>query len=81
MVSHKTLGGLEISIGGGGLRFKRKPGAFAACIGSKMKGTPGPTNGGRYDKAFQARFIAANAACGGRQHAHARVPKEYKAPY
>jgi hypothetical protein len=64
MVSHKTLGGLEISIGGGGLRFKRRPGAHAICVGKQLKGTAGPTNGGRYDKAFQAKFTAATRSCG-----------------
>jgi hypothetical protein len=63
MVSHKTLGGLEISIGGGGLRFKRRPGRFALCVGHQLKGEPGPHNGGRYDKEFQARFINASRSC------------------
>ncbi len=64
MVSHKTLGGLEISIGGGGLRFKKRPGAGQVCVGKAMKGQPGPTHGGRYDKEFQGRFYDAAKGCG-----------------
>ena len=64
MVSHTNLGGLELSIGKGGLRFKRKPGAHAVCVGNKLRGEAGPTNGGRYDKGFQARFTAATKGCG-----------------
>jgi len=63
MVSHKKLGGLEISIGGGGLRFKKRPSAFNICIGKALKGTPGPHNGGRYDKAFQQKFTSAVHSC------------------
>lgn len=63
MVSHRKIGGLEISIGGGGLRFKKRPSAFNICIGKQLKGTSGPTNGGRYDKAFQQKFTSAVKAC------------------
>lgn len=66
MVSHKTLGGLEISIGGGGLRFKKRPSGFNICVGKAMKGQPGPKMG-RYDKAFQAKFTAAVRSCSGRK--------------
>lgn len=65
MVSHKETGGTSLSVSvDGGLRFKRKPGAHAVCVGKRLKGEPGPTHGGRYDKDFQARFIAATRACG-----------------
>ena len=67
MVSHKKLGGLEISIGGGGLRFKKRPSGFNICIGKAMKGTPGPHNGGRYDKGFQAKFTQAVHGCAGKR--------------
>jgi hypothetical protein len=66
MVSHKKLGGLEISIGGGGLRFKKRPSAYNICVGNAMRGQPGPRNGGRYDKAFQAKFTAAVRSCAGK---------------
>jgi hypothetical protein len=56
MVSHKKFGGIELSIGAGGLRFKKRPSRFNIEVGKCMKGTPGPTNGGRYDKRFQAAF-------------------------
>jgi hypothetical protein len=65
MVSHKKLGGLEISIGGGGLRFKKRPSGFNMCVGKAMKGTPGPKQG-RYDKAFQSKFTQAAKSCSGR---------------
>mgnify|MGYP003395776621 CR=1 FL=1 len=75
MVSHRTLGGLQISIGGGGLRFKRRPGAHATCVGNKLRGEPGPTHGGRYDKEFQGRFIAASKSCG-RGSTGAKMPRK-----
>lgn len=65
MVSHKSFGGIQLSIGGGGLRFKKRPSGFNMCIGKAMKGTPGPRMG-RYDKAFQARFTSAVRSCAGR---------------
>ena len=63
MVSHRSLGGLDISIGGGGLRFKKRPSQFNLCVGKEMEGGAGPTNGGRYDKAFQGRFTDAVHKC------------------
>jgi len=62
MVSHKSFGGIELSIGAGGLRFKKKPSGFNICIGNAMRGTPGPKLG-RYDKAFQAKFTSAVHSC------------------
>lgn len=62
MVSHTSLGGLELSVGKGGLRFKKRPSGYNICIGKKLKGEPGPKMG-RYDKAFQAKFTAAAKAC------------------
>jgi len=47
MVSHRKIGGVDVSIGGGGLRFKKRPSAFNICIGKAMKGQPGPIHGGR----------------------------------
>ena len=67
MVSHTSLGGLELSIGAGGLRFKKDPSAFNMCVGKALKGQPGPTNGGRYDTAWQAKFTGAVRSCAGRR--------------
>jgi len=67
MVSHKKLGGLEITLGKGGLRFKKRPSWFNICIGKAMKGTPGPRLG-RYDTAFQAEFTKAVNGCSGKRH-------------
>jgi len=66
MVSHKSFGGIMLSIGGGGLRFKKRPSGYNICIGKQLKGTPGPIHGGRYDKGFQAKFTAAARSCAGR---------------
>ena len=63
MVSHKKIAGLEISLGSGGLRFKKRPSGFNICVGKAMKSQPGPHNGGRYDKAFQQKFTAAVKSC------------------
>lgn len=43
-----------------------RPSAFNIRVGKCMKGQPGPTNGGRYDKAFQAKFIACARSAGAR---------------
>jgi hypothetical protein len=67
MVSHGKLGDIKISLGKGGLRLKKKPSQFNICIGKALKGGEGPTHGGRYDKGWQAKFTAANHACGGRK--------------
>lgn len=64
MVSHTSLGGLELSVGKGGLRFKKRASGFNVCIGNKLRGTAGPTNGGRYDKGFQDKFVDAAIGCG-----------------
>ena len=61
MVSHKSVGGIQLSLGGGGLRFKKRPSQFNICIGKAMKGTK---SGGRYDKAFQQKFTNAAKGCG-----------------
>lgn len=67
MVSHTNLGGLELSVGAGGLRFKKKPGAYQRCIGGEMKGVTHSSKpkgmGGRYDKDFQASFKSATQKC------------------
>lgn len=62
MVSHTSLGGLELSVGKGGLRFKKRPSGYNICIGNKLRGTPGPAMG-RYDKAFQDKFSATARSC------------------
>ena len=66
MVSHKKFGGIELSLGAGGLRFKKKPSAYNVCIGKELEGTTGPIHGGRYDKEFQAKFTSAVRKCAGR---------------
>jgi len=63
MASHKKLGGIELTLGAGGLRFKKRPSAFNICIGKKLKGKKGPVNGGRYDKEWQAEFDKAVQDC------------------
>jgi hypothetical protein len=63
MVSHKKFGGIELSLGAGGLRFKKRPSAFNICIGKEMEGTAGPALG-RYDEDFQKKFVKASVACG-----------------
>lgn len=61
MVSHKKMSGLELSLGKGGLRFKKRASGYNVCIGKAMKGQH-PTKG-RYDKAFQAAFSHAAEQC------------------
>jgi hypothetical protein len=81
MTSHRKLGGIEISIGQGGLRFKKRPPGFNLCIGKALKGTAGPHEGGRYDKGFQAKFTAAVHGCAGKKEAAselAAAPKKRK---
>jgi len=63
MVSHKKFGGIELSLGAGGLRFKKRPSAYNICIGKELEGTEGPIHGGRYDKNFQDKFTAAAKKC------------------
>lgn len=74
MTSHRSIGGLEISIGKGGLRFKKRPSGFNVCVGKALKGTPGPHDGGRYDKGFQQKFINAVHGCAGKKEAQASEP-------
>jgi len=62
MVSHKSFGGIELSIGGGGLRFKKRPSAYNICIGNELKGKK-YSHGGRYSKEVQAAFKAAVNKC------------------
>lgn len=71
MVSHKKFGGIELSLGAGGLRFKKRPSAFNICIGKALKDTAGPSLG-RYDEAFQRKFIEAAKGCGANLSASAR---------
>jgi hypothetical protein len=67
MVSHKKLSGMELTLGKGGLRFKKRASGYNACIGSALKGGEGPTHGGRYDKSWQSKFTAAAKSCAGRK--------------
>ncbi len=62
MVSHKKFGGIELSIGAGGLRFKKRPSAYNICIGKQLKGKS-YAHGGRYSKEVQAAFKAAVVSC------------------
>ena len=59
MVSTKKMGGLEITIGAGGLRFKKRKSEFNIKVGKCMEAS-GVTRaeGGRYSKKFQKQFIA-----------------------
>lgn len=61
MVSHKKMSGLDLSLGKGGLRFKKRASSYNVCIGKEMKGKS-PVKG-RYDKQFQAAFTAAAQRC------------------
>jgi len=62
MVSHKSFGGIMLSIGGGGLRFKKRPSAYNICIGKALKGKK-YSSGGRYSKEVQAAFKSAVNSC------------------
>ena len=65
MVSTKKFGGLEITIGAGGLRFKKRKSKFNIDVGKCMKESGvKPIAGGRYDKAFQKQFIRCAEASG-----------------
>lgn len=66
MVSHANYGGIELSIGKGGLRFKKRASSFNVCIGKQLEGGEGPRQGGRYDKGWQSKFTAAVRSCAGR---------------
>ena len=58
MVSTKKFGGREITIGAGGLRFKKRKSAFNIAVGKCMKESGvTPAGGGRYSKKFQKQFI------------------------
>ncbi len=60
MVSHTSFGGLELSVGKGGIRFKKRASGFNVCIGKALKGGHSK---GRYDKAWQDKFSSAAKAC------------------
>lgn len=38
MVSHTEFGGIRLTLGKGGLRFRKKASAFNRCVGSKLRG-------------------------------------------
>jgi hypothetical protein len=63
MVSHKKISGMELSLGKGGLRFKKRASRYNVCIGKALVGKEGPVHGGRYDKDWQAKFTAAVKGC------------------
>jgi hypothetical protein len=67
MTSHKKMSGVTLTLGKGGLRFKKHPSGYNVCIGSKLKGGEGPIHGGRYDKGWQAKFTSAVKSCAGRK--------------
>ena len=80
MVSHKNFGGIELSIGKGGLRFKKWSSARNACIGAAMTGVKHSNlpagAGGRYDEAFQDKFTAAVRGCPGKGKRAVGRPKK-----
>jgi len=59
MVSHKKVSGFTLSVGEGGVRFKKKNSAFNVCIGKAMKGS----HGGRMNKEFHMKFASAAKSC------------------
>ncbi len=61
MTSHKTVGGIDLVVGKGGIRFVPRKSTHAICVGKEMKGVSG---GGRHDKVFQGKFVQANFDCG-----------------
>ena len=61
MTSHKTFGGIKLTVGEGGIRFTPRKSGFNICVGKEMKGVEG---GGRYDKDFQKLFVKATFDCG-----------------
>ena len=63
MVSHKAVSGYELSVGKGGVRFKKRASGYNICIGKGLKGGAGPIHGGRYDKAWQAQFTEGAKRC------------------
>lgn len=67
MVSHKKVSGYELTVGKGGVRFKKRPSGYNRCIGDSLKGGAGPTHGGRYDKGWQAEFTRAVKGCAGKR--------------
>lgn len=62
MTSHKKFGGIELSIGAGGLRFKKRPSAYNVCIGKELKDKK-YAHGGRYSKEVQGAFKSAVSKC------------------
>jgi hypothetical protein len=67
MVSHKKMSGIELTLGKGGLRFKKRASGYNRCIGKQLEGGAGPRNGGRYDKGWQAQFTRAVEGCAGKK--------------
>ena len=71
MTSHKKMSGIELTLGSGGLRFKKKASEFNHCVGRQLKGK----GGSRQDR--KARFTSAVASCrGGRRTVKRRGREE-----
>lgn len=53
------------------MRFKKRPSAFNACVGARLRGqrysTPAPGTGGRRDTRIQGAFRSAASQCSGRR--------------
>ncbi|MFA6695002.1 MAG: hypothetical protein WCR85_00095 [Sphaerochaeta sp.] len=66
MVSTKKFGGLAITIGAGGLRFKKRKSQFNIAVGKCMEESGVSPHAGRYDRDFQREFITCVAGVGGK---------------
>ena len=63
MVSHKKLSGIELTLGKGGLRFKKRKSRYNICIGKELKDFHPPDGGGRYSKDMHDKFKSAVRNC------------------
>jgi len=59
MISHKKVSGFELTLGAGGLRFKKRPSDFNICIAKELKGKDGS------QQAVRTRFKNAVQKCKG----------------
>ena len=57
MVSHGEVSGIKLTLGAGGLRFRKKPTKFNRCVGKEMRGVTGS------QKEIQTKFEAATKKC------------------
>lgn len=67
MPSHKKIGAGLYLTAPHGTRFKKRASGYNRCIGKQLKSGAGPTNGGRYDKTWQAQFTRAVEGCAGKK--------------